>query len=69
MEGKQPRPTPAASKTPPYVTARPEVTCLPLKGPAAEEGELRFVVLATDGRASLLLLIPTSPRAGAWPHD
>ena len=53
VEGKQPRPTPPLSKTPPYVTAKPEVTALPIAGADAAEGELRFVVLATDGRASL----------------
>jgi pyruvate dehydrogenase phosphatase len=52
VEGKQPRPTPPLSKTPPYVTAKPEVTALPIAGADAAEGELRFVVLATDGRAS-----------------
>ncbi|KZT05666.1 protein serine/threonine phosphatase 2C [Laetiporus sulphureus 93-53] len=47
------RPTPALLKTPPYVTARPEVTHRKLSLPTTDSphpaSALRFVVLATDG--------------------
>ncbi|CDZ98619.1 Protein phosphatase 2C/pyruvate dehydrogenase (lipoamide) phosphatase [Phaffia rhodozyma] len=45
---KRPRPAPSLSKTPPYVTATPEVIHLKSDG-SDREGELRFLVLGTDG--------------------
>jgi pyruvate dehydrogenase phosphatase len=45
-EGAKPRSIRPWNFTPPYVTARPEVTYRSLEG----EDKLRFVVLATDGR-------------------
>ncbi|WVQ94266.1 hypothetical protein IAU59_001345 [Kwoniella sp. CBS 9459] len=46
-EGDKPRPVRPWNYTPPYVTARPEVTYRKLKN---EQGEkLRFIVMATDG--------------------
>lgn len=52
--GESMRATPALSKTPPYVTARPVVTHRKLALPTADASSvsksgLRFVVLATDG--------------------
>ena len=47
------RALPATHKTPPYVTARPEVThrklALPPSASATDAPKLRFLVLATDG--------------------
>ena len=47
------RAMPPTFKTPPYVTARPEVThrklSLPTTSPSQSKSALRFVVLATDG--------------------
>lgn len=55
--GKPMRPPPATFKTPPYVTARPEVTHRKLSLPTSttpspastSKSSLRFIVLATDG--------------------
>ena len=49
--GQALRPVPATHKTPPYVTARPEVTHRKLALPprATSGPKLRFLVLATDG--------------------
>lgn len=42
------------NRTPPYVTARPEVTYRKISDDSqSEEGQLRFVVLATDGSERL----------------
>lgn len=50
---KPPRPAPARSLTPPYVTARPEIThtkvSLASANDPTSQGELRFLVMATDG--------------------
>lgn len=45
------RPAPSNSVTPPYVTAQPEVTYRKISQTNDGE-ELKFVVLATDGRKS-----------------
>lgn len=49
-EDKRPRGVPARLKTPPYVTASPEVTHRKISGEGSKAGKLRFLVLATDGR-------------------
>src|SRR5258705_7067371 len=64
--GGEMRRWPGALKTPPYVTAKPEVThrtlSIPPLSPASssssEKSTLRFLVLATDGSSPLSL--PTS---------
>lgn len=55
-EGKKARRPRPHNKTPPYVTARPEITHRKIQGQDGEK--LRFVVLATDGCKYLALLDP-----------
>lgn len=47
--GVQLRPQPSALKTPPYVTAHPEVTHRKVSFKAPGDNSLRFLVMATDG--------------------
>jgi hypothetical protein len=52
-EGKKARKPRPYNQTPPYVTARPEITHRKIKGDDGEK--LRFVIMATDGRECCLL--------------
>lgn len=65
------------NRTPPYVTARPEVTYRKISNdPLSDEGQLRFVVLATDGsewfgscrRATFSLTAPLCLQSGTLSH-
>lgn len=49
--GNLPRSPPIGLSTPPYVTARPEVTCRTevLPGAKLPDSKMRFLILATDG--------------------